>query len=209
MDVGSSTWRCPAHVGARSAVLLPLPRLGLIVVDEEHEPSFNSTIRRLVTTPETWRCGWLPGKMSPCPRVGHTCGRNPRLGEQGFLQVVPLTERFAAPCCLKFSLADLRKEHKQRSMRGGFSKMLRDEMDATLKEGRQVILFQNRRGYAPAYINARNAATQPRANGATSHWWHKRWEACIAITAGTTNARTCELHLCGNGAETAAWHGAH
>ena len=73
------------------------------------------------------------------------------LGQQGQIEVVRLTERFGGAMLPEIFLADLRKEHKQRSMRGGFSKMLRDEMEATLKEGRQVILFQNRRGYAPAY----------------------------------------------------------
>ncbi|MEC7693126.1 MAG: primosomal protein N', partial [Bacteroidota bacterium] len=73
------------------------------------------------------------------------------LGQQGQIQVVRLTERFGGAMLPEIFVADLRKEHKQRSMRGGFSKMLRDEMEATMKEGRQVILFQNRRGYAPAY----------------------------------------------------------
>ena len=139
-------------VGARSAVLLPLPKLGLIVVDEEHEPSFKQhdpAPRYHARDVALWMASrqdvpLVLGSATPAVETQW-------LGEQGLLQVVPLTERFGGALLPEIFLADLRKEHKQRSMRGGFSKMLRDEMDATLKEGRQVILFQNRRGYAPAY----------------------------------------------------------
>jgi len=139
-------------VGARSAVLLPLPKLGLVVVDEEHEPSFkqHDPAPRYHARDVTL---WMAARQhvplvlgSATPAV-----ETQWLGQQGQIQVVPLTERFGGAMLPEIFIADLRKEHKQRSMRGGFSKMLRDEMEATMKEGRQVILFQNRRGYAPAY----------------------------------------------------------
>ena len=139
-------------VGARSAVLLPLPKLGLVVVDEEHEPSFKQhdpAPRYHARDVALWmavrqRVPLVLGSATPAVETQW-------LGQQGQIQVVPLTERFGGAMLPEIFVADLRKEHKQRSMRGGFSKMLRDEMEATMKEGRQVILFQNRRGYAPAY----------------------------------------------------------
>ena len=139
-------------VGARSAVLLPLPKVGLVVVDEEHEPSFKQhdpAPRYHARDVALWMSSrqHVPLVMgSATPAV-----ETQWLGGQGHVEVVSLTERFGGAMLPEIFLADLRKEHKQRSMRGGFSKMLRDEMEATLKEGRQVILFQNRRGYAPAY----------------------------------------------------------
>ena len=139
-------------VGARSAVLLPLPKLGLVVVDEEHEPSFKQhdpAPRYHARDVALWmavrqRVPLVLGSATPAVETQW-------LGQQGQIQVVRLTERFGGAMLPEIFVADLRKEHKQRSMRGGFSKMLRDEMEATMKEGRQVILFQNRRGYAPAY----------------------------------------------------------
>jgi len=139
-------------VGARSAVLLPLPKLGLVVVDEEHEPSFKQhdpAPRYHARDVALWmavrqRVPLVLGSATPAVETQW-------LGQQGQIQVVRLTERFGGAMLPEIFVADLRKEHKQRSMRGGFSKMLRDEMEATMKEGRQIILFQNRRGYAPAY----------------------------------------------------------
>ena len=139
-------------VGARSAVLLPLPKLGLVVVDEEHEPSFKQhdpAPRYHARDVALWMSARQHAPLvlgSATPSV-----ETQWLGEQGQVEVVTLTERFGGVMLPEIFLADLRKEHKQRSMRGGFSKMLRDEMEATLKEGKQIILFQNRRGYAPAY----------------------------------------------------------
>ena len=155
----TETWMTVLHpkggqlvVGARSAVLLPLPKLGLVVVDEEHESSFkqNDPAPRYHARDVAL---WMAAKQhiplvlgSATPAV-----QTQWLGDQGQIQVVQLTERFGGAMLPEIFLADLRKEHKQRSMRGGFSKMLRDEMEATLNEGRQIILFQNRRGYAPAF----------------------------------------------------------
>ena len=139
-------------VGARSAVLLPLPKLGLVVVDEEHEPSFKQhdpAPRYHARDVALWMSARQHAPLvlgSATPSV-----ETQWLGQQDQVKVVPLTERFGGVMLPEIFLADLRKEHKQRSMRGGFSKMLRDEMEATLKEGKQIILFQNRRGYAPAY----------------------------------------------------------
>ncbi|MDA0728709.1 MAG: primosomal protein N' [Bacteroidetes bacterium] len=138
-------------VGARSALLLPMPRLGLIVVDEEHESSFKQhdpAPRYHARDAALWLSAQhgIPLVLgSATPSV-----ETQWLASQGRITLVSLKERFGGAMMPEIFIADLRKEHKQRSMRGGFSKMLRDEMEATFQEGRQVILFQNRRGYAPA-----------------------------------------------------------
>ena len=147
-----STSKGQLIVGARSALLLPLPNVGLIVVDEEHEPSFKQhdpAPRYHARDVAMWvaathRIPLVLGSATPSVETQW-------LGSRGKLHVVHLTERYGGAQLPEIFIADLRKEHKQRSMRGGFSEMLRDEMQATLDEGRQVILFQNRRGYAPAY----------------------------------------------------------
>jgi len=73
------------------------------------------------------------------------------LSDEGKISRVNLTERYSGVMLPQIFAADLQKEHKQRSMRGGFSKLLRDEMVAAFKDGKQVILFQNRRGYSPSW----------------------------------------------------------
>lgn len=138
-------------VGARSAVLLPLPKLGLIVVDEEHEPSFkqHDPAPRYHARDVAL---WLAAKNKVPTVLGSATPavETQWLVDQGRLHRVSLTERFGGAMLPEIFVADLKKEHKQRSMRGGFSKLLRDEMDVALDSGRQVILFQNRRGYAPS-----------------------------------------------------------
>jgi len=62
---------------------------------------------------------------------------------------VPLTERFGGTSLPEVELVDLRKAHKQRNMEGHFSRRLLEAMGEALGAGKQVILFQNRRGYAP------------------------------------------------------------
>lgn len=138
-------------VGARSAVLLPLPKLGLIVVDEEHEPSFKQhdpAPRYQARDVALWMAA--KNKVPTVLGSATPAVETQWLVDQGRLNRVTLTERFGGAMLPEIFVADLKKEHKQRSMRGGFSKFLRDEMDAALDAGRQVILFQNRRGYAPS-----------------------------------------------------------
>ena len=188
---------------------LPLPKLGLIVVDEEHEPSFkqHDPAPRYHARDVAL---WMASRQDALVLGSATAVETQWLGEQGLLQVVPLTERFGGALLLKFSWRICAKNTSNEAC-AGFSKMLRDEMDATLKEGRQVILFQNRRGYAPAYqcTQCGHAATCERCD--IHLWCTKRWEACIAITAGTTNVQHRELHFMRkHGAETARpWYGAH
>ena len=137
-------------VGARSAVFLPFRKLGLIVVDEEHDPSYK--------------------QQDPAPRyqardaaamLGHLHGAHVLLGsatpslearwavDTNRAVHVALRERFGGTSLPSVELVDLRKAHKQRRMEGHFSRTLLEAIGETLNAGRQVILFQNRRGYAP------------------------------------------------------------
>jgi primosomal protein N' (replication factor Y) len=139
-------------VGARSAVFLPFHNLGLIVVDEEHDPSYK--------------------QQDPAPRyqardaaamLGRLHGASVVLGsatpslearwavDANRAVHVPLKERFGGTSLPAVELVDLRKAHKQRRMEGHFSRTLLDAIGLTLEAGRQVILFQNRRGYAPVH----------------------------------------------------------
>ena len=140
-------------VGPRSALMLPFANLGLIIVDEEHEPSFK--------------------QHDPAPRyhardvalwAGHKLGARVILGsatpsvesvflaQQGRMVHVSLTERFGGVMLPEIQCADLRKAFKQRAMSGPFSRDLLLAMEETLATNRQVILFINRRGFAPVWM---------------------------------------------------------
>lgn len=139
-------------VGARSAVYLPFKNLGLSIVDEEHEPSYKQQdpapryhARDVVM--------WLAAKFDIPTVLGSATPSVETVwsSQKGKIARVDLLERFGGAMLPEIFVADLKKEHKQRSMKGGFTKLLRDSMDLTLKQGKQIILFQNRRGYAPSW----------------------------------------------------------
>tara|TARA_B100000780_G_scaffold165187_2_gene115513 strand:+ start:875 stop:3346 length:2472 start_codon:yes stop_codon:yes gene_type:complete len=139
-------------VGPRSATFLPFKNLGLIIVDEEHESSYKQqdpAPRYNARDVALWMSARLNiplvlGSATPSVETVY-------LSAEGKIDRVNLTERYSGVMLPEIFAADLQKEHKQRSMRGGFTKLLRDEMDAAFKDGKQVILFQNRRGYSPSW----------------------------------------------------------
>ncbi len=142
----------PVVLGARSALFLPFRRLGLIVVDEEHDSSYK--------------------QYEPNPRynardaaiyLAHLHGAKTLLGtatpslESYFnakskkYGLVPMPERFGGLEMPEIIVADAKQELKERKLQSHFTTVLLDELKATLERGEQAILFQNRRGYAPTY----------------------------------------------------------
>lgn len=140
-------------VGPRSAMHVPLPNLQLILVDEEHEQSFKQhdpAPRYQARDVALWMArqrgiSCVLGSATPSVETAWHA-------KEDRLAYVALSKRFGDIQLPEIQCADLRKEHKQRSMKGHFSMMLRNAMERTLQEGRQVILFQNRRGYAPVWL---------------------------------------------------------
>ncbi len=138
-------------VGARSALFMPFTNLGLIIVDEEHEPSYKQndpSPRYHARDVVLWMAdnGKIPCVLgSATPSVEAVWA-----SKQNKFNKVDLKERYSGVMMPEVLIADLKREHKQRSVRGGFSKLLRDHMAVALEMGKQIILFQNRRGYAPS-----------------------------------------------------------
>tara|TARA_B110000444_G_scaffold249598_1_gene274902 strand:- start:2659 stop:5136 length:2478 start_codon:yes stop_codon:yes gene_type:complete len=139
-------------VGARSAIFLPFNNLGLIIVDEEHEasykqqdpaPRYNARDVALWMA-HKWNVPCVLGSATPSVETVWST-------EEGRMTKVDLTQRYSGVMMPEIIVADLKKEQKQRSMRGGFSKLLRDNMEEAIKNGKQIILFQNRRGYSPSW----------------------------------------------------------
>jgi primosomal protein N' (replication factor Y) len=147
------TWRAVATgeaavvVGARSALFLPFRRLGLIIVDEEHEPSFkqedgvayNARDMAVVRA----RIGALPiALVSATPSLETMANV-----QAGRYRIVHLPARHGGATAPDVTLADLRQEPPPRG--SWLSPALRREVQATLDDGAQALLFLNRRGYAP------------------------------------------------------------
>lgn len=148
-------WNAALHeakiiVGARSSLLLPYRNLGLIVVDEEHDPSYK--------------------QQDPSPRynardtasvVAHHCKAkvllgsatpsletmaNARSGKYGFAEMYQRHSKVALP---QIEVIDLKYAYKTGRMKSYFSLQLRKHIEQALADGEQVLIFQNRRGYTP------------------------------------------------------------
>ena len=139
-------------VGPRSALFLPMQQLGLVIVDEEHEPSFKQydpAPRYQARDVAMWmavrdQAFCVLGSATPSVETHW-------LTTQGRIDRVEMNERYGGVMLPEIWCADLRKAHRQRAMFGHFTRLLKLEMESVLKSGRQVILFQNRRGYSPMW----------------------------------------------------------
>lgn len=139
-------------VGARSSLFLPLPVLGLIIVDEEHDPSYkqNDPAPRYnardmaIVLSGLHGAKVLLGSATPSMESSY----NARTGKYGFAKLNVRFGDAALPTIVKVDLADAQR---RKQMRGSFSQTLLQGIEQALARKEQVIIFQNRRGYAPAW----------------------------------------------------------
>lgn len=140
---------CRIVIGARSALFLPFRHLGLIVVDEEHDTSYRQTDTMPHYTAKSataflaqiFDAKILLGSATPSIETY-------AMASVGRIGLVRLGERYGEIRMPDIELIDLREMYHKKRMRGHFSLELIDAINATLSEGQQVILFQNRRGYS-------------------------------------------------------------
>lgn len=152
-DLATDSSKYQLILGARSALLLPYQNLGLIIVDEEHDASYK--------------------QQDPAPRyhardsaimLGHIHQAKVLLGtatpslesyynvEQGKYGLVTLMQRFADSHLPDIWTVNMSEAHKQHKVHGVFSDFLIEKIDEALAKKEQIILFQNRRGYAVRMI---------------------------------------------------------
>lgn len=137
-------------LGARSAIFLPIPNMGLIVVDEEHDPSYKQAEpapryharAAAIMLAKTHRAKVLLGTATPSIETYY-------LAQKGVYGLVRLTERYGGVELPDITLIDLRRQYERKEMYGHFSDPLVERIRQCLADNKQVILFQNRRGYAP------------------------------------------------------------
>ncbi|RYY65457.1 MAG: primosomal protein N' [Chitinophagaceae bacterium] len=140
-------------LGARSSLFLPYQDLGLIICDEEHDPSYKQqdpAPRYHGRDAAIYLSGLtgakvLLGSATPSLETYH----NAKAGKFG---LVTLTERFGDVKMPTIQLVDLRAVPRKPGEKVMFSMHLLEDMKATIARGKQIILFQNRRGYAPYQV---------------------------------------------------------
>ena len=149
-------WRAVAEnraklvVGARSALFLPFPDLGLIVVDEEHDPSYKQEER---VTYQARDMAVVRGSLGGAPVV--LSSATPSIeslvnAEQGRYRHIRLGIRYKAAGLPAISAIDMRASPPERGR--WLSPLLIETVGETLARGEQALLFLNRRGYAPVTL---------------------------------------------------------
>mgnify|MGYP000014563940 FL=1 len=137
-------------IGARSSLFLPFSKLGLIIVDEEHEPSFKQYAPSpryngrdsAVVLAKLHDAKVLMGSATPSLESYYNA-KNGRYG------LIALKKRFGNVMMPAIELVNIKEKYRKKLMNGHFSDRLLEEINLSLKNNEQVILFQNRRGYSP------------------------------------------------------------
>ena len=170
-------------IGARSAVFAPFDRIGLIILDEEHEATYKSDMTPKYDTVEValkrlqeHKGVLLAGSATPGVATYYRC-------RQGIYRCLELTERYNRVALPEVEVADMREELKagNKSM---ISRRLYQLMKESLEKKQQIILFLNRRGYS-TFISCRECGTVCRCPGCgISLTYHKEEQRAVCHYCG-------------------------
>ncbi len=165
-------------IGTRSALFLPLPNLGIIVVDEEHDGSFKQQDGIAYSARDM---ALLLGQEMQVPVVLGSATpslESWRRVKEGSMQLLELPDRISLHACMKAEVIDLRESDEL------LSGQLLTALAQTCEQGQQSILFLNRRGYAPA-LQCTACGDVPRCR------------ACSLNLTLHRRARQLRCHACG------------
>ena len=183
-------------LGVRSSVFLPFTNLGLIIVDEEHDSSY----KQKDPAPR------YNGRDSAIMRA-KLCGAKVLLGSatpsfesyynamNGKYALVEMLERYGGIEMPQIVIADTKEAKRKKIMNGNFTPLLIDEISKVLEKNKQVILFQNKRGYS-SYLQCSSCSTIPRCKRCdVSMTYYKQRNLLICRYCGAIEKVT---HLCNN-----------
>jgi primosomal protein N' (replication factor Y) len=173
-------------VGVRSAVFLPFKDLGLVVVDEEHETSYKQQdpapryhARNAAIVLATMHGGKaLLGTATPSIESFY----NAQTGKYGYVRIAQRFEQTPLPEIIPVDVKELRRTKQMKSL---LSPLLIDKMTEALNNDEQIILFQNRRGFAPVY------------RCTSCDWTPKCCDCDVSLTYHKSH-RVLACHYCGN-----------
>lgn len=190
-------------LGARSAVFLPFQKLGLIIIDEEHETSFKQqdpapryharsvAIMMAAKMGQGTDCKVLLGTATPSMESYY----NAVNGKYG---LVTLNSRYQDIQLPEIQIVDIKDLQKRKMMQGPFSPLLLGSIKKALAAGEQVILFQNRRGFAPM-IECRQCGWVPHCtNCDVSLTFHKNIQQLTCHYCGYTYQVPTVCPCCGS-----------
>jgi primosomal protein N' (replication factor Y) len=184
-------------IGVRSSIFLPFDNLGLIIVDEEHDPSYKQNdpspryhardVAHVMA--QHHHAKVLLGSATPAVETYYHA-LNQRFG------LVTLTERFGDSKLPDVIFANQVQERRSKTNKGEFTSVLLREMDGILKVGEQVIVFQNRRGYSPM-VECEDCAWVPKCiNCNVSLTYHQARHAMVCHYCGYREDLPSQCPVC-------------
>jgi len=186
-------------LGARSAVLLPFQHLGLVIIDEEHETSYKQqdpapryhARSAAIVLAQMFGAKTLLGTATPSLESYH----NAKTGKYG---LVTLQERYKGIELPEIQIVDIQDLQRRKMMNGLFSPLLLAKTREALERGEQVILFQNRRGYAPM-IECKQCGWVPHCQHCdVSLTFHRNFNQLTCHYCGFTYQVPTECPACGS-----------
>lgn len=176
-------------IGVRSSVFLPFRQLGLVIVDEEHESSYKQydpapryhARNAAIVLASMHGAKTLLGTATPSVESYF----NAQTGKYGLVELHKRHEELELPEIL---VVDTKEAYRKKQMESHFSDMLLEKMRKALANKEQIILFQNRRGYAP-YIECKACAYVPKCkNCDVSLTVHKAFNTLTCHYCGYTES---------------------
>lgn len=186
-------------LGARSAVFVPFDNLGLVIVDEEHENSFKqydpapryNGRDAAIYLAQMHGAKTLLGSATPAVESYY----NAQTEKYG---LVELMERFRGVQMPEVISLDLKEARKRKRLKNTLSTFLLENIEATLSDREQIILFQNRRGYSP-YLQCNTCAWVPQCkNCDISLTYHKDFNDLRCHYCGYTMGVPYSCVACGS-----------
>ena len=178
---------CPYDIiiGARSAALLPFKNLGLVIIDEEHETSYKQqdpapryhARSAAIMLASMYGAKTLLGSATPCMETYN----NAKNGKFGYVRLDKRYKDIALP---KIEVVDVKDMTRRKMMKGPFSPRLLEAIQESLDNNKQVILFQNRRGFVPI-VECQDCG------------WIPKCEHCDVSLTMHKNINLLTCHYCG------------
>lgn len=175
----------PLIIGARSSILLPFQNLGLIIVDEEHDPSYKQSDPSprynardaAIILAKDHNAKILLGSATPSLESYFN-------SDQKKYALVPLNSRYGESELPQVKIIPLREAAKYNQIKGLFTEPLLNEIKAQLTLNHQILIFRNRRGYSPV-IQCSNCN------------WEAQCDQCDIHLTVHKNSNTLKCHICG------------
>ncbi len=187
-------------LGVRSSIFLPFRELGLIIVDEEHDMSYKQKEPApryqgrdvAIMLAKMFGAHVLLGSATP----SFESFQHALSGKYGYVQ---MDNRFGGVQMPEIQLVDVGEFRRKRLMQGSFSPSLVDEIRKVLQERKQVILFQNRRGYA-SYVQCDRCGEIPKCPHCdVSMTYYKQRHVLMCRYCGSMRPMVEQCTSCGNG----------